>query len=313
MDFLIPAGSATNLPKEMIDEVVNLAIEKAKLYKLIANRDQNKEIVNEGTLPVLGAADVTKVFYVQGTADITDLAEQAFDIITPDLVPKELGNYFYLKAKHIKQYTTLDAEAVYKNKLAEAMSRVVDKIVTSGDTTATGTSALQVGNGLYTIAAGGAGVCNTTPQSFATSNAQTILNTVTDGIEELGEYGSEDYADDLFILGSSTFMSSVRKSADRDYIGYSIEPCEELGLKKCVHLHGIPVLRRTNISGEKAVLFNARGAYAGYYGDQMAVDVSWKPARRSYLSVLTFWFDFQWAFLDSSAKADGLVLIQKSS
>ena len=40
MDFLIPAGSATNLPKEVIDEVVNLAVEKSKLYQMIEKRDQ---------------------------------------------------------------------------------------------------------------------------------------------------------------------------------------------------------------------------------------------------------------------------------
>jgi hypothetical protein len=140
-----------------------------------------------------------------------------------------------------------------------------------------------------------------------------VLNAVAEAVENAGVYGGDEYLQDLVIFGSSNFVKAAKSSADKDYIGYEIADYAPLNLKKIVHLHGIPVIRRLDMTGEQAVLANMLGAYCGYFGDQMTIDVEHKAALRKDLMVITFWFDFKWGFLNSSAKALGLVKISKSS
>lgn len=313
MDFLIPAGGATNLPKELIEEVIQLAEQKSKVYQLIKNRGHNFELLNEGTLPVIGLADEDKVYLTENTTDVTTLSENTFDIKHPDLRPRELGTHAYMKKKHVQQYSALQLENLFKEKLATALAKQVEKITLVGDTSAVGaTNPLTIADGIVTIA-GDATKAAATPVTYTTSQTQDILNAVIDAKENIGEYSSEDFANDLFIYASSDFYGAVKKNADRDIIGFSIEPVEELGLRSVVHLDGVPVFKRTQLTGEQAVLANMRGAAAGFYGDQMSVDMQWKAELRAYLMVLTFWYDFVWGFVNSSSKLEGIVKISKAT
>jgi hypothetical protein len=311
MDFVIPAGSATNLPKELVDKIVEDAIEKSLVLRLVSAKDQMIEIVNEGTIPVIGEEDLDKVYRIDNTADITTLTEMAFDIKSPDLEPVELGTYIYLKKKQIAQYPELKLDTLFRNKISRAIARTADKIALKGDTLAAGaTNPLNVADGIEKLAL--AANCANTPVEYATSDAQDILDTVAEAQEDLGVYGADEEIENLVVFASSAFVTAAKKSANKEMVGYEIMDVPALGLKQVVHVHGIPVIRRLNITGEKAVLANMKGAFAGYYGN-IEVDVEHKAGRRADLLVVTYWFDFVWAYVNGSAKSEGLVTIQKAS
>ncbi len=312
MDFVIPAGSAANLPKEQVDKIVELAVEKSIFVRLMNARQQYIEIVNEGTIPVLGASDLDKVYRIDTTTDITTLTENAFDIQSPDLQPIELGTYMYLKKKQVAQYPELKLDTLFREKIASAMARTSDKISLVGDTDAAGaTNPVNVANGIATIAA--SGVLNaSTAVTYTTSDSTSLINAVVEAESNIGLYGDTEHLDDLIIFASETLYASAKKSANKDYIGYSTEDYAALGLKKVVHLDGIPVIKRRDLTGEQAVLCNLKGAFSGYYG-RLEIDVEHKAGRRSDLLVLTFWYDFKWALLNASSKAQGIVKISKSA
>jgi hypothetical protein len=312
MNFVIPAGSATNLPKEIVQKIVHDAVESSAIVKLVANRQQMIPIANEGTIPVIGAEDLDKYYRLDSTDDITTLTENSMTIKTPDLAPKEIGSFIYLKTKAVKQYPELQLDQLFETRLARGMARVMERLVVVGDTEAVGaTNTLNICNGIYTIA-NDSDLCANAPLEYDTSEAADMLDIVSDGIESLGEYGNEDNANDLFLFASSTFMASCRKAASKDYVGYTIEPVAELGLQKVVHLHGIPVFKRTNITGEKAVLANMKGAFIGYF-ENIGLEMQRDAGKRADLLVHSFWIDATWAFLDNSSKATGIVLIRKAT
>ena len=312
MDFVIPAGSAANLPKEMVDKIVELAVEKSIFIKLMQSRDHYIEIVNEGTVPVLGATDLDKVYRIDTTTDITTLTENDFDIQSPDLFPVELGTYMYLKRKQVAQYPALKLDKLFREKISNAIARTADKITLIGNTDAVGaTNTLNVTNGIATIAASGT-LNASTAVTYTTSDSQSIINAVIEAQENIGLYGDTEHIEDLVIFASGTFYSSAKKSANKDYIGFALEDYAPLNLKKVVHIDGIPVIKRRQLTGEQAVLANLKGAFSGYYG-KLEIDVEHKAGRRADLLVITFWYDFKWALLNSSSKAEGLVKISKSA
>lgn len=311
MDFLIPAGSAVNLPKELVNKIVEDAIEKSLVLRLVDARDQMIEIVNEGTIPVIGEEDLDKVYRIDNTADITTLNEMAFDIKSPDLEPVELGTYIYLKKKQVAQYAELQLDKLFRNKISRAIARTADKIALKGDTNAAGaTNPLNIADGIEKLAL--EANCANAPVEYTTSNAQTVLDAVAEAQNDLGVYGADESIEDLVIFASAAFVTAAKKSADKNMIGYEIMDVPTLGLKQVVHIHGIPVIRRLNMTGEKAVLANVKGAFAGYYGN-IEVDVEHKAGRRADLLVVTYWFDFVWAFINGSNKSEGLVTIQKAN
>ena len=311
MDFLIPAGSATSLPKELVDKIVHDAIEKSLILRMVDSRDQMIEIVNEGTIPVIGEEDLDKVYRIDNTADITTLNEMSFDIKSPDLEPVELGTYLHLKKKQIAQYPELKLDTLFRNKISRAIARTADKISLKGDITTVGATApLGIADGIEKLA-NSANAANS-PVEYSTSNSQNVLDAVAEAQQDLGVYGADEEIEDLFMFASSDFVTASKKSADKNMIGYDVEDVPSLGLKKVVHIHGIPVIRRLNITGEKAILGNIKGAFAGYYGN-VEVDVEHKAGRRADLLVVTFWFDFVWAYINGSNKSEGLITIQKAS
>jgi hypothetical protein len=310
MDFVIPAGSATNLPKEMVDAIVKEAVEKSIVLKLIDKRSQLIEVANEKTLPVLGAADVSKVYRLDTTSDITTLTENDFSIKTPDLEPIEMGTYIRLKRKQAEQYPALQLDNLFKGMISEAIARSGDRIAIIGDTGAVGaTNALSIADGIATLAEND---CANSPVEYSTSNAQAVLDAVAEGLNDMGLYGDEEYLPDLVLFASPDFKTACQKSADKDVIGYEIADYAPLGLRNVIFLHGVPVIKRSNITGEKAVLTNLRGAYAGYYGN-LEVDVQHEAGRRGDLLVITYWFDFEWALKNNSSDAEGMIVIQKNS
>lgn len=311
MDFLIPAGSATNLPKELVDKIVHDAVEKSLILRMCESRGQFIEIVNEGTVPVIGEESLDRVYRIDNTADITTLNEMTFDVKSPDLAPVELGTYIYLKSKQVKQYPQLQLENLFRNKIARAIARTADKIAVKGDTTAVGaTNPLSVTDGIEKLAA--SGNAEATPVSYSTSNASNILDAVAEAQNSLGVYGEEEDKENLVIFASPDFLAAAKKSADKNMVGYDIEDVPALGLKNVVHLHGIPVVKRILLTGEKAILANMSGAFAGYFGN-IEADVEHKAGRRADLLVVTYWFDFKWALTSGDGDYNGLVTIQKSS
>lgn len=312
MDFVIPAGSAANLPKELVNKIVDLAVEKSIMLQLTKNRDQMIEVVNEGTVPVIGEEDLDKVYRIDGTTDITTLTEMDFDIQSPDLFPVEFGTFIYLKRKQVEQYPELKLDSLFQNKISRAIARTADKISIVGDTGAVGaTNPLTIADGISTIA-GDAAKCATTALTYTSSNAQGVLDVVAQAKNDIGVYGDAEFAKDLYIFCSADFETACRKSANKNYVGLEIKKAAELGLEEVVHLHGIPVIKRANISGEKAILANIRGAFTGFYG-KLEVDIEHKAGRRADLLVITYWFDYKWTLLNSSAKALGMVEISKTS
>lgn len=310
MNFVIPAGSSANLPKEMIKQIVTEAVEKSVMLKLIDVRGQMVELLNEGTLPVLGEDALDKVYRLDTTADITALTENDFTIKTPDLAPVEMGTFMRLKVKQLKQYPELELETLFKTKMSRAIGRSVDYLITNGDTTAVGaTNYLNIADGVVALATAGA----VTAVNYTTSESDDVCDAVIAAKEDLGAYGDDEYAEDLVLLASSDFAAAARKQATKDNPAYEIADYAPLGLKKIVFVHGIPIVVRRNITGEKAILANMKGAFAGYYGDMMEVDMEHEAGRRDDLLVLTWYFDFKWAFLNSSSEAEGMVLIQKAS
>ncbi len=310
MDFVIPAGSAANLPKELVNKIVEDAVEKSLILKMADARDQLIEIVNEGTIPVIGEEDLDKVYRIDNTADITDLTEMSFDIKSPDLAPVEMGTYIYLKKKQVAQYPELKLDQLFRNKIARAIARTADKVALKGDTDESATDPLSIADGIEKLAL--TANCANAPVEYTSSNSQSVLDAVAEAQEDLGVYGEQEMIEDLVIFASSAFVASAKTSADKNIIGFSIEDVPALGLKRVVHIHGIPVIRRLNISGEKAVLANIKGAFAGYYGN-IEVDVEHKAGRRADLLVVTYWFDYVWALVNGSGKSEGLVTIQKAS
>jgi hypothetical protein len=311
MEFLVPAGSATNLPKELVNKIVEEAVEKSLILKLVQARDQFIEIVNEGTVPVIGEEDLDKVYRIDNTADITTLTEMSFDIKSPDLEPVELGTYIYLKKKQVAQYPELKLDQLFRNKISRAIARTADKIALKGDTDASGsTNVLNICDGVEKLATGAA--CANEAVTYSASTSAGILDAVAEAQEDLGAYGSDESIEDLVIFASSTFVASAKKSADKNQVGYEIMDVPALGLKQVVHVHGIPVLRRLDITGEKAYLVNLKGLFVGYYGN-IEVDVQHIAARRSDLLVVTYSYDNVWAFNNGSNKAEGLITISKAS
>ena len=311
MDFVIPAGSATNLPKELVDKIVEDAVEKSLILKMVDTRDQLIEIVNEGTIPVIGEADLDKVFRIDNTADITTLSEMDFDIKSPDLEPVEMGTYIYLKKKQVAQYPELKLDQLFRNKISGAIARTADKIALKGDDDTVGaTDPLSICDGIEKLAL--TANCANAPVEYTTSNSQNVVDAVAEAQEDLGVYGNQEAIEDLVLFASSNFVTAAKKSADKNVIGFDIEDVPALGLKKVVHVQGIPVIRRLNITGEKAILANMKGAFAGYYGN-IEVDVEHKAGRRADLLVVTYWFDFVWAYVNGSSKSEGLITIQKAS
>ena len=311
MDFLIPAGSATNLPKELVNKIVQDAVEKSVILRMVESRGQFIEIVNEGTVPVIGEESLDRVFRIDNTADITTLNEMTFDIKSPDLAPVELGTYIYLKTKQVKQYPQLQLENLFRNKIARAIARTADKVAIKGDTTAVGsTNPLTITDGIEVLSASGTAAA--APVTYSTSNAQNILDAVAEAQNDLGVYGEEEDKENLVIFASPDFLAAAKKSADKNMVGYDIEDVPAMGLKNVVHLHGIPVLKRMLLTGEKAIMANMSGAFAGYFG-AIEADVEHKAGRRADLLVITYWFDFKWALTNGSGEYMGLVQIQKSS
>ncbi len=311
MDFLIPAGSATNLPKELVNKIVNEAVEKSVVLRMVESRGQFIEIVNEGTVPVIGEEQLDKVYRIDNTADITTLTEMDFDIKSPDLAPVELGTYIYLKAKQVKQYPTLQLENLFRSKISKAIARTADKIALKGDLTAVGaTNPLSVADGLEVLSASGTAAAD--PVGYTTSNAQNILDAVSEAQNDLGVYGEEEDKEDLVIFASADFLAAAKKSADKNMVGYDIEDVPAMGLRNVVHLHGIPVIKRMLLTGEQAILVNMAGAFAGYFGN-IEADVEHKAGRRADLLVVTYWFDFKWALTNGSGETAGMVQIRKTS
>ena len=311
MDFLIPAGGATNLPKELVDKIVQEAVEKSLVLRMIESRGQFIEIVNEGTVPVIGEESLDRVYRIDNTADITTLNEMTFDVKSPDLAPVELGTYIYLKTKQVKQYPQLQMENLFRSKIARAIARTADKIAIKGDTTAVGaTNPLTVADGIEVLSA--AGTAEATPVGYTTSNAQNILDAVAEAQNSLGVYGEDEDKENLIIFASPNFLSAAKKSADKNMVWYDIEDVPSLGLKNVVHLHGIPVIKRMLLTGEKAILANMNGAFAGFFGN-IEADVEHKAGRRADLLVVTYWFDFKWALTSGDGDYNGLVLIEKTT
>ena len=311
MDFLIPAGGATNLPKELVDKIVQEAVEKSLVLRMIESRGQFIEIVNEGTVPVIGEESLDRVYRIDNTADITTLNEMTFDVKSPDLAPVELGTYIYLKTKQVKQYPQLQMENLFRSKIARAIARTADKIAIKGDTTAVGaTNPLTVADGIEVLSA--AGTAEATPVGYTTSNAQNILDAVAEAQNSLGVYGEDEDKENLIIFASPNFLSAAKKSADKNMVGYDIEDVPSLGLKNVVHLHGIPVIKRMLLTGEKAILANMNGAFAGFFGN-IEADVEHKAGRRADLLVVTYWFDFKWALTSGDGDYNCLVLIEKTT
>lgn len=309
MDFLIPAGGATNLPKELVDKIVNDAVEKSLILNMVNTRGQFIEIVNEGTVPVIGEEQLDKVFRIDNTADITTLTEMAFDIKSPDLAPVELGTYIYLKAKQVKQYPTLQLENLFRNKISKAIARTADKIALKGDTGAGGaTNPITIADGIEVLSASAVA----TPVSYTTSNAASIINAVAEAQNNLGLYGEEESKEDIVIFASPNFLTAAKSSADKNMVGYEIADVPSLGLKNVVHIDGIPVIKRMLLTGEKAIMVNLTGAFAAYYGN-LEVDVEHKAGRRADLLVVTYWFDFAWAYTNGDGDNMGLCVIEKSS
>jgi hypothetical protein len=274
-------------------------------------RGQMIEIVNEGTIPVIGEENLDRVYRIDNTADITTLTEMSFDIKTPDLEPVELGTYIYLKRKQVEQYPQLKLDQLFVNKISSAVARTADKISLKGDTLAVGsTNPLNVADGIEKLAL--AANASATPVDYTTSDAQDILDAVSDAKNDLGVYADDEMTDDLVLFASPDFCAAAAKSADKNMVGYEIGDYAPLGLKRVVFLHGVPLVRRSALTGEKAILANVRGMFAGYYGN-MEVDVEHKAGRRSDLLVITYWFDFKWAYLNGSNKSNGLVTIEKAS
>ena len=312
MDFLIPAGSSANLPKELVDEIVKLAIEKSIVVKLLKNRNRYIEVVNEATVPAVGAFDLDYVYRTQGTDDITDLTENSFSIKHPDLNPQEIGTYTYLKKKQIAQYKKLELENLFKNGIATAIGRVEDKLALAGTYSASpGTDALKIADGIVTIAED-ATKCALTPVTYSTSTSQNIVDAVNDALAELDAYAEDEELNNLVIFCSKDFWKASKKSADKDIIGFDLEVVPELGTTKRPLIHGVPLIKRSAITGEKAVLVNLKSMFLGYYGN-IAVEVDYKVERSSYLYVIKHWIDFKIGTINSNDKAEGLILIQKSS
>jgi hypothetical protein len=217
----------------------------------------------------------------------------------------------YLKRKQVAQYPELALEKMFRDKISSAISRTADKLALKGDTTAVGaTNVLSITNGLEILS--NVTHASNAPVEYSNSNSTSVLDALAEAQEDIGVYGSDEEIENLVIFASSSFVKAAKTAASKDYVGYEIMDVPALGLKQVVHLHGIPVIRRLNLTGEKAILCNTKGMFVGYYGD-IAVDVEHKAGRRADLLVMTYWFDFKWAFLNSSSKSEGLITIQKAS
>lgn len=312
MNFVKPSGSSTELPKEVVDRVVNQAVESSKVLKMIQNRGNVVPVLNEGSIPVYGSMALDKIFRLDSTADVTSVSENEFTVQAPTLNPVEVGTYTYLTKKAMLQYPEDRLDAMFEGKLSDAIARKVDQLAIAGNTAASGaTNAVTICDGIYTIAKNSA-VCKASPVSYTTADSQGILDAVNDGLTALDLYSDAENAQDLFIFAGKDFVAGLRKNADRNIIGYEVGGVPELGLTNVGFAHGVPVIKSSNVADDDAVLVNMRGLFCGYR-QLMEIDSDYITARRAWLILLSFHLDLKWAFIDDDAKAEGLVQITKGS
>jgi len=310
MDFKVPDNGGSYLPKEIAKQVVDLAVEKALVLKLINANGGMVDVLNEKSVPVSGAADDDKMYYIEATSDVTTLTENSVTLKSVLVAPKELGGWFFLSDKDIRRYKALGSlEDFIKGKMSKSLGRTLQKVALVGDTTATGTSALQIANGIYTIAADSS-LCSLSPVTFTTETTQGIVNAVIDAKEDLGAYAENN--DNLVILAGSTFYSNSKKNASTLIIGFDLNDYPVLGLKRIPFIDGTPVIQRTDISAKNAVLCDIRGAKVGYE-QAIKIEPERKAGKRGYNNIITVNADFAWAYLNSSNKNEGLVLIQDNA
>ena len=307
MDWKIPDNGGSYLPKDIAKQVVDLAVEKSLVLKLVDSFGGVLDVLNEKTIVVTGSADDSKLYYTEATSDITTLTENSVGLKGALLAPKELGGWFFLSDKDIRRYKAIgNLDDLVKNKMAASMARTLQKIALVGDTTKSGTDPLQIANGIYTIA-NSASLRNTAPVTFSDENTQGIVNAVIDAKAALEAYAEDN--DNLVIFAGKTFYANAKKNASTLVIGFDLLDYPRLGLKRIVHIDGTPVIQRLDISDKDAVLCDFRGAKVGYE-TTMKIEPDRKPGKRGYDNVITVTADFKWAYVNASDKMEGLVLIQ---
>ena len=311
MDFLVPSGGNTNLPKELVTTVIEDAIEKSIFLKLANLRGNLLEVQNEKTLPILGEADSSKVYSGASVSDVTVEDEMGFDIKPINLDPSELVTHIWLTNKQAKIYTALKLEETFKSKLTSAVSKTSDEIALSGDIAATpAKNRLNNSDGLVKLA----NLTNAAaaPIGYTTANASNILDVVARAQDDIGVWGQAEYLSDLIIFASPSFVTASKTSADKNMIGYEIEDYKPLNLRIVPYIHGIPVIKRSLISGEKAIMVNMAGAYMGH-SEGMEVSKEYNAGKRATVYVMSYFTDFKWAFKNGSGKNTGLITMEKSS
>jgi hypothetical protein len=312
MNFRIPAGASTELPKEVVDVVINQAIEKSKVLSLVEARGNFREVRNEGSLPVYGNMDETKIFRLDTTADVSTLDENTFTQQAPTLNPVEVGTFAWLSKKEAAQYSDEELDKLYESKMSDAMATAVEVMALRGDTSIVGaTNYRNICDGISTIA-GDATKAAVSPVAYTTSNSASIIDTVIDAQEALGLYGNEDQKPNLIVFAGSGFASALKKSASTLNVGYDSLDVPALGLMKVPHADGIPVVSSSQIGRNDAVLVNINGLFGGYR-QKLEVETDYVTQKRATYIQMTFHLDFVWAMLNDDGKAEGMVKISKSS
>ena len=307
MDFKIPDNGGSYLPKEIAKEVVDLAVEKSLVLKLFGSTGHIIDVTNEKTVVVTGSADDDKMYYTEGTADITTLTENSVGIKGALLAPKELGGWFFLSDKDIRRYKAVgNLDDLVKGKMSKSLARTLQKVALVGDTTKTGTDPLRLANGIYTIASSSS-LCALAAQTFTDENTQGIVNVVIDAKAALGAYAENN--ENLVILAGKTFYANAKKNASTLVVGFDLMDYPLLGLKRIPYIDGTPLIQRTDISDKNAVLLDIRGGFVGYE-TAIQIEPERKAGKRGYNNVITATADFKWAYINASDKAEGLVLIQ---
>ena len=133
-----------------------------------------------------------------------------------------------------------------------------------------------------------------------------------DALVDLGAYADDEEINNLLLICSPDFYAAAQKSADRDIVGFELDVVPELGKGKRPLIHGIPLLKRSAITGEKAILVNLKSLFVGYYG-KIQVEADYKVERSAYLYVIKFWVDFKVGTINSDGKAEGIIEIKKYS
>lgn len=307
MTFQIPDTGGSYLPKDVSKKIVNLAVEKSLVLKLISQRGNVIDALNEKTIPVLASADDSKIFYTNDTADLDTLDEASIGMKGALLAPKELGGRFFLSDKDIRRFKVVgNLDDIVQGKIADSLARVLEKIALVGDTTKTGTDPLRVADGMYTIANSSL-LRATTPVTFSDENTQGIVNAVVDAKAALTPYS--DNNDNLIIFAGKTFYANAKKNASTLVVGFDLLDYAPLGLKRIVFVDGTPVIQRSNISDKDAVLVDIRGGYVAYE-TQIKIEPIRRPNKRGYDNYLTVYTDYKWAYVNGSDKNEGLILIQ---